>query len=110
MHERFEKRIELGLPKIAAIERRGASRKAVAGTKLTCGAAVEVRVKLDAQGFPQLRWTKVESWREWARRSEGCYLLRSNDSTLTLLVIMKFFFTLKSTLQKKKADAFAPAR
>lgn len=38
----------------------------------------EVQVEVDAQGFPQLRWTKVESWREWARRSEGCYLLRSN--------------------------------
>ena len=37
-----------------------------------------VQVQVDAQGFTQLRWTKVESWREWARRSEGCYLLRSN--------------------------------
>ena len=37
----------------------------------------DVQVEVDAQGFTQLRWTKVESWREWARKSEGCYLLRS---------------------------------
>ena len=23
-------------------------------------------------------WEKVENWRDWARLSEGCYLLRSN--------------------------------
>jgi hypothetical protein len=34
----------------------------------------EMRVEVDAQGLPQLRWTKVE----WARRIEGCDLLRSN--------------------------------
>lgn len=29
-------------------------------------------------GQTRLRWQKVESWREWAGLSEGCYLLRSN--------------------------------
>jgi len=43
----------------------------------------DVQVEVDAQGFTQLRWTKVESWREWARRSEGCYLLRSNVTDWT---------------------------
>ncbi len=43
----------------------------------------DVHVELNAQGFTQLRWTKVESWREWARRSEGCYLLRSNVTDWT---------------------------
>jgi hypothetical protein len=42
------------------------------------GERFDVRVEVNAQGFTQLRWTKVESWRDWARRSEGCYLLRSN--------------------------------
>ena len=31
-----------------------------------------------ADGSAQLRWQKVEQWRDWARLSEGCYLLRSN--------------------------------
>ena len=43
----------------------------------------DVQVEVDAQGFTQLRWTKVESWQEWARRSEGCYLLRSNVTDWT---------------------------
>src|ERR1039458_6478404 len=32
----------------------------------------------DGGGFARLRWSKVEAWREWARLSEGCYVLRSN--------------------------------
>jgi len=35
-------------------------------------------VEADAGGFARLRWSKVEAWREWARLSEGCYVLRSN--------------------------------
>ena len=42
-----------------------------------------MQVEVNAQGFAQLRWTKVDSWREWARRSEGCYLLRSNVTDWT---------------------------
>src|SRR6266852_268352 len=86
MHERFEKRIEEGLLKIAAS---GSKRRQQSGAverrvgrllerNSRAARLFEVRVEVDAQGFPQLRWTKVESWREWARRSEGCYLLRSN--------------------------------
>ena len=43
----------------------------------------DVQVEVNAPGFAQLRWTKVDSWREWARRSEGCYLLRSNVTDWT---------------------------
>jgi transposase len=86
MHERFEKRIEEGLVKITgscskrrqksgAVERR-VGRLLERNTRAAC--LFDVQVEVDAQGFTQLRWTKVESWREWARRSEGCYLLRSN--------------------------------
>jgi hypothetical protein len=32
----------------------------------------------DANGFAKFRWKKIDRWREWARLSEGCYLLRSN--------------------------------
>jgi len=86
MHERFEKRIEEGLLKIAtscgkrrqksgAVERR-VGRLLERNTR--AARLFDVHVQVGGQGFTQLRWTKVESWREWARRSEGCYLLRSN--------------------------------
>jgi transposase len=91
MHERFEKRIEEGLVKIAgscgkrrqksgAVERRLGR---LLGRNTRAARLFDVQVEMDAQGFPQLRWTKVESWREWARRSEGCYLLRSNVTDWT---------------------------
>jgi transposase len=91
MHERFEKRIEEGLVKIAgscgkrrqksgAVERR-VGRLLERNTR--AARLFDVQVEVDAQGFTQLRWTKVESWREWARRSEGCYLLRSNVTDWT---------------------------
>jgi len=91
MHERFEKRIEDGLAKIAAscgkrrqkpgaVERR-VGRRLERNTR--AARLFDVQVEVDAQGFTQLRWTKVESWQEWARRSEGCYLLRSNVTDWT---------------------------
>jgi transposase len=91
MHERFEKRIEEGLVKIAgscgkrrqksgAVERR-VGRLLERNTR--AARLFDVQVEVDAQGFTQLRWTKVESWRQWARRSEGCYLLRSNVTDWT---------------------------
>lgn len=86
MHERFEKRIEEGLLKIAAScdkrqQKSGAVDRRVGRLlerNTRAARLFDVHVELNAQGFTQLRWTKVESWREWARRSEGCYLLRSN--------------------------------
>ena len=91
MHERFEKRIEEGLAKVAAScgkrrQKSGAVERRV-GRLLERNARAarlfDVQVEVDAQGFAQLRWSKVESWREWARRSEGCYLLRSNVTDWT---------------------------
>jgi len=91
MHERFEKRIEEGLEKIAAS---GSQRRQKSGAverrvgrllerNTRAARLFDVQVEVDAQGFPQLRWSQVESWREWARRSEGCYLLRSNVTAWT---------------------------
>lgn len=37
---------------------------------------VEVRTRQD--GGAELVWEKVETWRQWATLSEGCYMLRSN--------------------------------
>jgi transposase len=91
MHERFEKRIEDGLAKIRASY--GKRRQKSGSVERRVGRLLErnsraarlfdVQVEVDAQGGTQLRWSKVESWREWARRSEGCYLLRSNVTDWT---------------------------
>ena len=37
----------------------------------------------DSQGAARLHWTKCEDWRDWARLSEGCYLLRTNITDWT---------------------------
>jgi transposase len=91
MHERFEKRIEEGLEKIAAScdkhrQKSGAVERRVGRLlerNTRAARLFDVHVEVNAQGFTQLRWMKVESWREWARRSEGCYLLRSNVTDWT---------------------------
>jgi transposase len=91
MHERFEKRIEDGLLKIAAScgkrrQKSGAVERRVGRLlerNTRAARLFDVQVEVDAQGCTQLRWTKVESWREWARRTEGCYLLRSNVTDWT---------------------------
>jgi len=91
MHERFEKRIEEGLEKIA-IGCRKRKQKAVAvatrlgrllGRNTRAAALFEVEVMEDAAGAAQLRWKKSAAWRDWARLSEGCYVLRSNVTDWT---------------------------
>jgi len=90
IHERFAERIEAGLSKLdkelkrarkkrdrAVLERRigrllGKNSRAAGGFKIkvvedkTCPAAL------------QLRWWRIEAWRQWSSLSEGCYLLRTN--------------------------------
>jgi transposase len=86
MHQRFEERIEEGLKKIAnscgkkrqtpikIAERVGR----LLGQNTRAAKLFEVSVTQDEAGGAQLKWSKVEAWRNWARLSEGCYLLRSN--------------------------------
>ena len=86
MHERFEKRIEEGLEKIAAGGRKRKQLPVVVGQRVgrllgqnsRAAGAFEVRIDPDADGFAKLRWKRIDRWREWARLSEGCYVLRSN--------------------------------
>ncbi len=91
IHERFEQRIAAGLAKIAAacqrqrqapgvIERRVGK---LLGQNTRAAALFTVRVDSDASGAAQLHWTRQEAWRDWARLSEGCYLLRSNVTDWT---------------------------
>jgi len=91
MHERFEKRIEEGLQKIAESCRKKRQQSGVIerrvgrllGQNTRTAALFDVRVEADRQGAAQLRWTRSEAWREWARLSEGCYMLRSNVTDWT---------------------------
>jgi transposase len=91
MHERFEKRIEEGLEKIAAsCQKRKQKAVAVAtrvgrllGRNTRAAALFDIEVIEDAAGAAQLRWKKSAAWRDWARLSEGCYVLRSNVTDWT---------------------------
>jgi transposase len=85
MHGRFEQRIEDGLRRIeAACQRQRLKAITVAqrvgrllGRNTRAAGLFQVEVK-ETAGRANLTWQKVESWRDWASASEGCYLLRSN--------------------------------
>jgi len=90
IHERFAERIEAGLSKLdkelkrarkkrdrAVLERRigrllGKNSRAAGGFKIKV-----VEDKTCPAGL-QLRWWRIEAWRQWSSLSEGCYLLRTN--------------------------------
>ena len=90
IHERFAKRIEAGLGKLdrelkqahrkrdrAVLERRigrllGRNSRAAGGFK------IELLEDKTCQAGLKLCWSCVQAWRQWARLSEGCYLLRTN--------------------------------
>jgi transposase len=86
MHERFEKRIEEGLEKIAASCRKRKQLPAAVGQRVgrllgknsRAAGAFEIKIDPDADGFAKCHWKRIDRWREWARLSEGCYVLRSN--------------------------------
>ena len=86
MHARFEKRIEEGLRKIeTACKRCKQNPLRIAqrvgrllGSNTRAAGLFQVEVESDGSGAARLRWSKSERWRDWARLSEGCYLLRCN--------------------------------
>jgi transposase len=86
IHARFEKRIEEGLLKMeTACRKRKQNPLLVAqrvgrllGQNTRAAGLFQVEVETDSNGLARLRWSKSEKWRDWARLSEGCYLLRSN--------------------------------
>jgi transposase len=86
MHERFAKRIEQGLEriangcqkrkqKVAVIERRVGR---LLGQNTRAEGLFKVEVTEDERGAAVLNWSRDPTWRDWAMLSEGCYLLRSN--------------------------------
>lgn len=85
MHERFAKRIEAGLEKMAqacreyrrersVIERRVGK---LLGQNSRAAGWFKVDVK-EIDGRARVEWSKVDAWQEWSSLSEGCYMLRSN--------------------------------
>ena len=86
MHDRFEKRIEEGLEKIVASCRKRKQWPVVVaqrvgrllGQNSRAAGAFAVQIVPDANGLAKFSWKKIDRWRQWARLSEGCYLLRSN--------------------------------
>ena len=91
MHARFEKRIEEGLAKIQkACDQRPQEAVKIAqrvgrllGQNTRAAGAFKTRIQAGEPGRVCFAWEKVESWRQWARLSEGCYLLRSNVTDWT---------------------------
>jgi transposase len=91
MHERFEKRIEEGLQRIEASCRKQRMQPLVVAQRLgrllgqnsRAAGLFQTEVQTTADGRALLVWKKVETWRDWAALSEGCYLLRSNVTNWT---------------------------
>lgn len=86
MHDRFERRIEEGLKQIvvgcekrryqvSVVERRVGR---LLGSNSRAAGHFDVRVEQGPTGGAKVSWRKKESWREWSRLSEGCYMLRTN--------------------------------
>ena len=86
MQQRFEQRIEEGLRKMEkSCQKRKLNPLKIAqrvgrllGKNSRAASLFVVQVETDAQGRALLRWSKVEARQDWARLSQGCYLLRSN--------------------------------
>jgi transposase len=86
MHGRFEQRIEEGLRRIEASCQKQRLQPLVVAQRLgrllgqnsRAAGLFETEVRTDDDGRASLHWKKIETWRDWAALSEGCYLLRSN--------------------------------
>ena len=86
MHDRFEQRIEQKLVAMAAACRQRKQDPLLVAQRLgkllgrnsRAAGLFRVHIKTDTGGGAHLEWSKREDWRDWARLSEGCYLLRSN--------------------------------
>lgn len=86
MHERFIARLEKGLEKIQASCLKGRPKDpAVIWSRIgrllqsnsRASGLFDIRVKTEGER-PTLSWTAQMKHSEWARLSEGCYLLRTN--------------------------------
>jgi len=95
MHERFAKRIEARLERLARrlersrkpLEREPIDRQIgrMLGQNSRAAGRYQIRVVDDAERASKLRlvWSVHPEWDEWARYSEGTYILRTNVSDWT---------------------------
>jgi len=101
MHDRFEKRIEAGLEKMAEVCRKQKRKPSVIerrvgkllGQNTRAAGLFKVDVK-EVDGRAELVWSKVDAWREWSSLSEGCYMLRSNITDWTSQDLWKAYIQL----------------
>jgi transposase len=86
IHTRFEQRIEQKLEQMAASCRQRKQDPLLLAQRLgkmlgrnsRASGLFRVHIQTDSRGGAHLDWSKRDDWRDWARLSEGCYLLRSN--------------------------------
>jgi transposase len=86
MHGRFEQRIEEGLRRIEASCQKQRLEPVVVAQRLgrllgqnsRAAGLFQTEIQTAADGRAALHWKKIDTWRDWAALSEGCYLLRSN--------------------------------
>jgi transposase len=86
MHGRFERRIEEGLQRIQTSCQKQRLEPVVVAQRLgrlmgqnsRAAGLFHMEIKTAADGRALLDWKKIDTWRDWAALSEGCYLLRSN--------------------------------
>jgi transposase len=91
MHRRFEERIEKELEKIQASCQKRKWKKETIDRRIggvmvknsRAAGLFEVEVTEASDGRTTIAWRKNDAWRDWAKLSEGCYLLRSNVTDWT---------------------------
>jgi transposase len=102
IHTRFEERLEEGLKTIeASCRKRKYKLVTIAkrvgrllGKNSRAAGLFETDVLQREDGGAELVWKKVETWRQWAELSEGCYLLRTNETDWTSRDLWKAYMQL----------------
>jgi len=107
MHQRFVERIETGLTAIAQAaasgrlkdpEKAGRRIGRLLGQNSRAAGCFPVVVKVldppEGKVRLQIEWSKQAAWQQWARLSEGCYLLRSNLSGYSAAELWKMYMQL----------------
>jgi transposase len=102
MHARFEQRIETALQKMAASSPKRHLSAGVMERRLgrllaqnsRAAGLFEIQVSSEANGRAKLVWSKRQTWQDWARLSEGCYMLRSNVRDFTPAALWKAYIQL----------------
>ena len=92
MHERFAQRIRQALESLAGrlqrarkpvdarLVERQIGRLLQRNTRAAGGFEIHVDTAPERGSGLRLRWTERAEWAEWARQTEGCYILRTNVS------------------------------